>query len=85
MSKHKVNVTPIPDNGVWVAYIPVFGLATQGDSPEHALSMAKEIVELHLEDPQDGELELLDVAYSPDARLEAVEVDVPAAEEAPTR
>ena len=85
MSKHKVNVTLIPDNGVWVAHIPAFGLATQGDSPEHALSMAKEVVELHLENPQDSELELLDAAYSTDASLEAVEVDVSAAEEARTR
>jgi predicted RNase H-like HicB family nuclease len=39
-----------PDSGVYVADIPALGIATQGDTLDHAYEMAREAVELWLED-----------------------------------
>lgn len=47
--RYTVLVDYDPDSDSYVAYIPVLGLVTQGDSVEHAYEMAHEIVELTLE------------------------------------
>lgn len=38
------------DSDQWVAHCIEYDLATQGDSEQHAMTMLKEAVELHLED-----------------------------------
>ena len=78
-NKAKVNVVLIPSEDTWVAYVPALGIATDADSPDEAFSMAKEAVELKLEAGDQEALDLLEVAYSPDALLGTVEVDIPAA------
>ena len=75
--KAKVNVVLIPSEGTWVAYVPALGIATDAASPDEAFSMAKEAVELMLEAGDQEALDLLEVAYSPDAILGSIEVDVP--------
>ena len=37
----------------WVSLCPEFGVASQGDSPEHAIEMLKEAVELHIENAKE--------------------------------
>jgi len=44
----------------WVAVCIEYDIATQGDSPEHALEMIKEAVELHFEDITPAEIEHVD-------------------------
>lgn len=39
-----------PESGVYVADIPALGIATQGDTIDHAYEMATEAAELWLED-----------------------------------
>ena len=80
--KCKVTVVLMPaEEGGWVAYAPVLGWATEGDTKEHALAMAKEMIELMLEEPKPDDLDALDIAYSPNAALAEVEVHVPSQEE----
>jgi len=37
----------------WVSLCPEFGVASQGDSPEHAIEMLKEAVELYIENAKE--------------------------------
>lgn len=39
-----------PDSNVYVADIPALGIATQGDTLDHAYEMAREAAELWIED-----------------------------------
>lgn len=76
MSRYTVLLYPAEAGG-FVAMVPMFGLATEGDTVEHALAMAREAVELRIEALiRDGE-PVLDEAQEP--IVAAIHVDVPVA------
>ena len=55
MSRYTVLLYPAEAGG-FVTMVPIFGLATEGDTFEHALAMAREAVELRIEAlVEDGE------------------------------
>ena len=65
MKKHKITVviTQTAPGEAYVATYPAFpGWATQGDTVEDALRMAKEYVELQLEEGKADDLEMLEYA-----------------------
>ena len=61
-----------PDSDVYVADIPALGIATQGDTLDHAYEMAREAAELWLEDaiangdgiPADCDLDIRQITLS---------------------
>ena len=80
MVKKKVSVVLFHDDaaGGYVAVMPTFPhCTTQGETVKHALAMAKECLELNLQEPTDWDLFDLDHAYSEHVVVGAVEVDVP--------
>ena len=80
MAKRKVSVVLFHDDesGGYVAIMPMFPhCTTQGETVEHALAMAKECLELNLEDPSDWDLFDLDHAYSEHVVVGTIEVEVP--------
>ncbi len=77
-NKAKVTVVMIPDGDEWVVYAPALGISSVGDSRDHALAMIKDAVEGMLEVGHQETFDLLDAAYSKDAALGTVEIDVPA-------
>jgi predicted RNase H-like HicB family nuclease len=48
--RYTVLLVPGENSAVYVAYVPVLDVVTQGASLEHALAMAKEASELVVED-----------------------------------
>ncbi len=80
MSKARVTVILYPgDDGHYVAFMPLLrGFTTQGDSPEHALEMAKESIELMLEDATDHDIETLEMSWASHVVVGEVEAEVPA-------
>jgi predicted RNase H-like HicB family nuclease len=83
MKKRRVTVILYPeDEGGYVAFMPLLnGCTTQGDSPEDALAMAKESIELMLEDATEYDLEALELSWAPHVVVGEVEVEVPAVAE----
>ena len=80
MVKKKVTVVLFHDDeaGGYVAVMPTFPYCTtQGKTVSHALAMAKECLELNLEEPTDWDLFDLDHAYSEHVVVGTVEVDLP--------
>lgn len=80
MAKRKVTVVLFHDDeaGGYVAVMPTFPhCTTQGETVSHALAMAKECLELNLQEPTDWDLFDLDHAYSEHVVVGTVEVDVP--------
>ena len=80
MVKKKVTVVLFHDDeaGGYVAVMPMFPhCTTQGDTVSHALAMAKECLELNLEDPSDWDLFDLDHAYSEHVVVGTVEIELP--------
>jgi len=74
MARYTVLLYPAEAGG-FVAMVPMFGLATEGDSVEHALAMAREAVELRIEAlVRDGE-PVLDEEHEP--IVAAIHVDAP--------
>ena len=56
MHRYTVLVDFDPEVDAYVAYVPVLGLVTQGDTLEHAYDMAREIIEITLKSAnEDGE------------------------------
>lgn len=47
MARYTVLLYPA-ESGGYVALVPLFDLATEGDTVEHALDMAREVAELHV-------------------------------------
>lgn len=77
MPRKKVVVVLYPGEDCYVAYMPLFpGCTTQGATPEHALAMAKESLELALYEPDEFDLWALD-AYSDAVAVGTVELDFP--------
>ena len=79
MGRRKVTVILYPgDEGGYVAFMPLLrGCTTEGDSPEEALDMAKESIELMLEDATDDDMEALELSWAPHVVVGEVEVEVP--------
>jgi len=78
MSRYTVLLYPAEAGG-FVAMVPMFGLATEGDTLEHALDMAREAVELRIEAlVEDGE-PVLEEEEPPIVASVKVKVSVPAA------
>ncbi len=80
MGKHKVTViqtqTSLGDS--YVATFPGFpAWATQGETVEEALHMAKELVELNLENIDEEYRDLLEEACSLVTVISEIEVEVP--------
>jgi len=72
--RYTVLVDYEPDSDLYVAYIPVLGLVTQGDTVEHAYEMAQEIIELTLESAvEDGE----ELPVERNLTIRQIDVDVP--------
>jgi predicted RNase H-like HicB family nuclease len=81
MSRFTVLLYPAEASG-FVAMVPMFGLATDGDSVEHALAMAREAVELRIEGLLADSEPILDEEQEPIVATIHVDVPVPVA---PTR
>ncbi len=79
MEKKRVTVVLYPGGeGRYVAFMPLLRVCTtQGDSPEDALSMARESIELMLEDATEDDLEALEMSWVPHVVVGEVEVEVP--------
>ena len=79
MVKRKVTVILLQeDDGGYTAIIPTFPqLATMGDDVEHAFAMAKECLEISLQEPTDWDHYSLAHAYSERVVVGSVEVDLP--------
>jgi predicted RNase H-like HicB family nuclease len=80
MGKRNVTVILYPgDDGRYTAFTPLLrGCTTQGDSPQHALQMAKESIELMLEEATEDDIESLEMSWAPHVVVGDVEVEVPA-------
>jgi predicted RNase H-like HicB family nuclease len=77
MSRYTVLLYPAEAGG-FVAHIPVFDVATEGDTVEHALEMAREAAELHINGMiEDGE-PVLEEATPPIVASIVVRVPIPA-------
>jgi len=77
MSRYTVLLYPAEAGG-FVAMVPMFGLATEGETVEHALAMAREAVQLRIEAlVRDGE-PILDEEQEPIIAAIHVEAPVPA-------
>ena len=80
MGKKKVTVVLFHDDeaGGYTAIMPTFPhCTTQGKTVEDALAMAKESLELNLQDPSDWDLFDLDHAYSEHVVVGTVEINLP--------
>ena len=80
MTKRKVTVVLFHDDeaGGYTAIMPTFPhCTTQGETVSHAMAMAKECLELNLQEPTDWDLFNLDHAYSEHVVVGAIEVEVP--------
>ncbi len=80
MVKKKVTVVLFYDNeaGGYTAIMPTFPYCTtQGETVSEALLMAKESLELNLQEPTDWDLFDLEHAYSEHVVVGTVEVDLP--------
>jgi len=78
MKKHKITVvlTQTAPGDPYVATFPAFpGWATQGDTVEDALRLAKELVELNLAEDEEGYSDNLEVARASFAAIGEVEVE----------
>ena len=79
MGKHKVTVvlTQSAPGEPFVAIFPAFpAWATQGDTVEEALRMAKELVELNLEEDEEGYQDMLEIAHVETTVVSTIEVEV---------
>ena len=85
MKKHKVTIiltqTSLGDS--YVATFPAW--ATQGETVEEALRMAKELLELNFEDNDEEYREFLEEACSLVTVISEIEVEVPASSTVKTR
>lgn len=80
MEKCKITVilTQAAPGDPYVATFPAFpAWSTQGDTVEEALRMAKELVELNLEEDEDEYRWLIEAAYSPLTVVGQIEVGTP--------
>ncbi len=80
MIKRKVTVVMLHDEeqGGYSVVIPTIPqLATMGEDVEHALAMAKECLEISLQEPGDWDYFNLDHAYSEHVVIGTVEVELP--------
>jgi predicted RNase H-like HicB family nuclease len=79
MTKQKIHAVIYRDaeSDQWVAVCLEFNVASQGDSEEHAKEMIKEAVELHLEDADRAEIELLYQPIEGEPRVHELMINAP--------
>ena len=80
MVKKKVTVVMLHDDaaGGYSVFIPTIPrLATVGENVEHGLAMAKECLEISLQEPGDWDYFELDNAYSEHIVVGSIEVELP--------
>ena len=79
MTKQKIHAVIYKDaeSDQWVAVCLEFDVASQGDSEEHAKEMIKEAVELHLEDVDRAEIEMLYQPIEGDPRVHELMINNP--------
>lgn len=80
MIKKKVTVVLLHDDemGGYSVIIPsIPQLATMGENVEHAFAMAKECLEISLQEPTDWDYYNLDHAYSEHVVVGTIEVELP--------
>jgi predicted RNase H-like HicB family nuclease len=65
-------------NDSWAVYCVEYDVASQGDSPEHALAMIREAMELHLEEYDQAIIDQIDNEVGSLPLLLPFEADVPA-------
>ena len=65
------------DSDQWVAICLEYNVASQGDSEQHAKEMIKEAVELHLEDLDQEDFEVLYQAIEGMPRIHELTVNAP--------
>ena len=76
MKKHKITVV-ITQTSPGEPYVATFpGWATQGDTVEETLRMAKELVDVNLEEDEDGYLAMLENAHASFAAVGEIEVGI---------
>ena len=62
----------------WVAFCVEYDIASQGDSPEHALEMIREAVELHFEDITKEQIEHIDNEVGSEPVMKTFSIRAPA-------
>jgi len=62
----------------WVAFCVEYDIASQGDSPEHALEMIQEAVEFHLEDISREALDEIDNEVGSEPVIKKFSIRAPA-------
>lgn len=80
MVKKKVTVVMLHDDaaGGYSVFIPTIPqLATVGDNVEHGLAMAKECLEISLQEPSDWDYFEMDHSYSEHVVVGTIEVELP--------
>ena len=79
MSSQKIHAVVFKDaeSEQWVAVCLELNVVTQGDSEEHAKSMIREAVELHLEDLTGDELDLVYQPIDGDPRVHELSINAP--------
>jgi len=79
MPKQEVHAVIFKDahSDQWVAMCLEYDVVTQGDNAEHAREMIKEAVELHLEDADPEDVEVLYQEIEGDVIVDTVTVDAP--------
>jgi len=70
MANYRLSAVVWEEDGAFVAKCPELGVASEGDSVEHALEMLKEAVELYLENAEAlGMVEELSGALNSDTKF----------------
>jgi predicted RNase H-like HicB family nuclease len=79
MTKQKIHAVIYKDaeSDQWVAVCLEIDVASQGDSEEHAKEMIKEAVELHLEDADRAEIEMLYQPIEGEPRVHELMINAP--------
>jgi predicted RNase H-like HicB family nuclease len=79
MAEQKVHVVVFKsgENDHWIAQCLEIDVSTFGDSYEHALEMAKEAIELHIEDMTKEDLDTLYQPIEGEPRVQSISIDAP--------
>ncbi len=79
MAQQKVHVVVFKDaeSDQWVAMCLEYDVVTQGDDEEHAKTMLKEAVELHLGDMSNEDIEVLYQPVQGEPKLHLISIDAP--------
>jgi predicted RNase H-like HicB family nuclease len=65
------------ENDHWIAQCLEIDVSTFGNSPEHALEMAKEAIELHIEDMTKEDMDALYQPIEGDPTVHSISINAP--------